>query len=86
MSSASHYHTRKCMRVSVHVTFTLGVCNHLSQEFPVGKNKILCSTFDFWRQTDHWRLWGAYAPRKKTLGLWQLVPPVSTFPAVDESL
>lgn len=47
MSSASHYHTRKCMRVSVHVTFTLGVCNHLSQEFPVGKNKILCSTFDF---------------------------------------
>lgn len=47
MSSASHYHTRKCMRVSVHVTFTLGVCNHLSQEFPVGKNKILCSTFDY---------------------------------------
>lgn len=51
MSSTSHYHTRKCMRVSVHVTFTLGVCNHLSQEFPVGKNKILCSTFDYCRQT-----------------------------------
>lgn len=39
MSSASQYHTRKCMLISVHVTFTLGVCNQLSQEFPMGKEQ-----------------------------------------------
>lgn len=37
MSSASQYYTRKCMLISVHVTFTVGVSNHLSQEFPLGK-------------------------------------------------
>lgn len=39
MSSTSQYHTRKCMLISVHVTFTLRVCNHLSQEFPIGKEQ-----------------------------------------------
>lgn len=37
MSSASQYHTQKSMLISVHVTFTLGVSNHLSQELPVSK-------------------------------------------------
>lgn len=37
MSSASRYHTRKRMLISVHVTFTLGVSNHVYQEFPMGK-------------------------------------------------
>lgn len=42
MSRASQYHTRKCMLISVPVTFHFrSVCNHLSQEFPTGKNKIV---------------------------------------------
>lgn len=37
MSSASQYHTRKCMLISVYAKLTLGVSNHLSQEFPMSK-------------------------------------------------
>lgn len=84
MSSASQYHTRKCMLISVHVTFTLGVCNQLSQEFPMGKEQD--SFFKIWSLKSDRVLLEAQAPRKETLWLWQLIPPVSTFPAVDESL
>lgn len=37
MSSASQYHTRKCMLISVHVKLTLGVGNRHFQEFPMSK-------------------------------------------------
>lgn len=55
MSSASRYHTRKCMLISVHITFTLGVCNCLSQELPMGKNKTVQNliTEDRWIIDDY---------------------------------
>lgn len=46
MSSASQYHTRKCMLISVHVIFTLGVSYTFLRNFSWVKHKVLCSKFD----------------------------------------
>lgn len=46
MSSASQYHTRKCMLISVHVIFTLGVSYIFLRNFSWVKHKVLCSKFD----------------------------------------